>query len=426
MANYNDEDPQTGSPVLGHWPTWTLWQYTSSGSIAGGSGACDMDVFNGTMASLVNTLVIGAVVITNQPANVTVAAGGTATFSVKATGWGALRYQWRFNQTNITGAVARTLTVRNAQAGNAGGYSVLITNSIGATVSDTAFLSVVSPLTNSPGCITAPSGLVDWWPGEGNPNDIFGSCNATPNNEFTYTAGKQGLAFQFDGTTSYLAVPGAASLSPPWTVGMWVKRQNAPGTGAALMGDGTYELKLEQYNGTHQVGLTQFGTGDYSFGYIVPAGVWTHLFFVGTSTGTSLYVNGILRSTLQTSMPLPRAYIGAGYVSSTGQLVDYMLGSLDEILLFNRALSATEIRNLYLAGGKGLVRAPEITGVTPSDNGQCQIHLRGQTGRNISIYASDDLENWSKLRTVTNPLGVTSLIDITATNSLKFYRASQP
>jgi GH25 family lysozyme M1 (1,4-beta-N-acetylmuramidase) len=63
IANYNGQDPQTGTPwsvCSGYniWGTWVAWQYTSTGSIPGISGNVDHDVFNGTPATLVSTLVI--------------------------------------------------------------------------------------------------------------------------------------------------------------------------------------------------------------------------------------------------------------------------------------------------------------------------------------------------------------------------------
>ena len=192
------------------------------------------------------------------------------------------------------------------------------------------------------------------------------------------------------------------------------------------MGDGTYELKLEQYNGTRQVGLTQFGVGDFNFGYIVPANTWTHLAFVGTSTGTSLYVNGALQSTLTNTLPLPRGYIGAGWVTSSSKFVDYMLGSLDEIMLFNRALGGSEINAIYAAGSAGLVRAPEFTGTLPLGNGQFQLSLKGKTGKNFTIYSSPDLVNWTSLGAAANPGGIIQYTDNSATNAQTFYRASQP
>ena len=421
----SNPNPQTGGPSSSYpWPTWNIWQYADTNWSGG-----DADVFKGNLAGFVQMFVIGGTNvpgIVTGPTNVSVALGASAAFWVRASGQAPLAYRWLFNGTVIPGATASDYTIVAGQLTNAGGYSVIVSNSYASVSGGPAFLSVVSQLTNAFGSILAPSGLTNWWAAEGNPNDIYGTNHATPWNGLSYVAGKQGLAFHFDGSTSYLNVPGAASLPVPWTACMWVNRQNAPGSGAALLGDGTYELKLEQYNGTRQVGVTQFGVGDYNFGYIVPAGAWTHLAFVGTSGGTSLYVNGVLQSTLANSMPLPRGYIGAGYVTSSAKFVDYMLGSLDEVLLFNRALSGPEINAIYAAGGAGLVRAPQFTSLLPMSGGQFGMSLRGQTGKSFTIYSSEDLIAWRRLATLPNPSGTIGFIDTTATNPLTLYRASQP
>lgn len=430
MANYNGQNPQTGGPnATAPWSAWNVWQYSSTGTVPGISGNCDLDVFNGTSSTL-STLVVGGAgtnppSILSQPQSLSVIPGAGATFSVNVTGVGPLHFQWRFNQTNIAGANATNYTLPNAQLANAGGYSVAISNAGGTTLSTPAFLSVLAPLSNAPGCILAPPGMVNWWPADGNANDIFSSNNATPYNGFSYATGEQGLAFHFDGSTSYLGV-GAPSLATSWTACMWVNRQNAPGSGAALLSDGTYELKLEQYNGTRQVGVTHFGVGDFSFGYIVPAGVWTHLAFVGTSTGTTLYVNGTSQSTLTNTLPLPRGYIGAGFVASGSRFVDFMLGGLDEVLLFNRALSNSEINAIYSAGHAGLCRAPEFTGILPVAPGQFRLFLRGQTGKSFTVYQSLGLPAWSVFGTMANPTGSVQFSDTNATNAQTLYRASQP
>jgi GH25 family lysozyme M1 (1,4-beta-N-acetylmuramidase) len=417
---------QTGAPATAPWSTWQFWQYDDQ-NIAQAYTTGDGDIFNGTMAQLTNTMVITTIGpnISSQPASLTVVPGTNATFSVTATGNGTIHYQWKFNGTNISAATASAYVITNVQLANAGAYSLLATDNIGSTLSDTAFLSVQAPLTNAPGSILAPTGLVDWWPGDGNPNDIFGNKNATPQNGVSYRTGEQGLAFHFDGTTSYLTT-GTASIPVPWTASVWVNRQNAPGTAAALSGDGNYELKLEQYNGTHQAGFTIFGVADYNFGYTIPQNVWTHLAFVASGTQMQLYANGSLVGTITTNIPLPRAYIGAGYVNSNGKIVDYLLGSLDEILLFNRALSSPEINAIHSAGSAGLVRAPEFTGMLPLGNSQFRLSLKGQTGKSFTIYTSQDLFNWTSLNTVPNPTGSIQFTDNSATNAQTLYRARQP
>lgn len=81
--------------------------------------------------------------ITNQPTARSVGVGSNTTFSVSATGNGLLRYQWRFNDTNaLANATNTSLTLTNVQAANAGGYSVVVTDSLGAVTSAVAVLTV--------------------------------------------------------------------------------------------------------------------------------------------------------------------------------------------------------------------------------------------------------------------------------------------
>jgi len=405
------------------WPTWNIWQYADTNWSGG-----DADVFNGNLTSFVQMFVIGgtnAPAITTNPTNILVALSSNAIFSVRASGQQPLSFQWHFNGVIIPGATSSNYALSNIQWTNAGGYSVSVSNSYANVLSTTAFLSVRAPQTNASGAIIAPANMVDWWPADANPLNIFGPYNATPHNGFSYSAGKQGRAFHFDGSSGYLST-GAASIPVPWTASMWVNRQNAPGTGAALTGDGVNELKLEQYNLTRQVGFTIFGVGDYNFGYSVPQNTWTHLAFVASGTQMQLYVNGALYGTIATNIPCPRAYMGAGFVNSGARFVDYMLGSLDELMIFNRALNGSEISAIAAAGSSGLVRAPEFTGEDFVSPNQFGLILRGLTGKNVKIYSSPDFSAWTLLSTVPNPTGVINFTDSSATNDVMFYRAIQP
>jgi YVTN family beta-propeller protein len=85
----------------------------------------------------------GAPAISTQPATQSVAVGGTATFTVTASG-GTLTYQWKLNGTALLGATSATLTLTNVQLANAGSYTVDVTNSSGTTTSAAAVLTVVT------------------------------------------------------------------------------------------------------------------------------------------------------------------------------------------------------------------------------------------------------------------------------------------
>jgi pectate lyase len=123
----------------------------------------------GSATSNVATLTVNstpvAPTITAQPASQSVPVGGTASFSVTASGSTPLAYQWRKDGANITGATSSTFSITNVQTTDAAGYSVTVTNSAGTATSSTATLTVTTGggsntkynltgfATLSPGCV---------------------------------------------------------------------------------------------------------------------------------------------------------------------------------------------------------------------------------------------------------------------------------
>jgi len=96
--------------------------------------------------------IIGTPVLVTQPASRTNNAGTTATFFVSAAGTAPLTYQWFKGAVplsdggNILGSGASTLTLSNVLGGDAGPYSVVVSNSSGSVTSLVATLSVVEPI----------------------------------------------------------------------------------------------------------------------------------------------------------------------------------------------------------------------------------------------------------------------------------------
>jgi hypothetical protein len=83
-----------------------------------------------------------APVITQQPQSQTVTAGGSAQFSVTATGHPAVSYQWYLGTTEISGATNGTYSLSDVQSGNAGNYTVVVSNVMGSARSNIATLTV--------------------------------------------------------------------------------------------------------------------------------------------------------------------------------------------------------------------------------------------------------------------------------------------
>jgi len=216
-------------------------------------------------------------------------------------------------------------------------------------------------------------------------------------------------------------------MAPPWTACLWVYRQNAPSTSSCITGDGTYALKLEQYNTTREVGISESGVADYLFSpaYTVPLNKWTHLAFVATSSTVTLYTNGVQEGTVSASnFELPRSFIGVNTFS--GSPSDYVLGALDELQIYNRALAGSEIASIYNAGSAGLVRAPQFTGISTNGNGQVQLNLIGQTGKAITLSSSTNLlTSWTSMGSISNQFGATNYTDSNVSSPQKFYQATQ-
>ena len=83
-----------------------------------------------------------APVITTQPQNTAVSAGGSAQFSVAASGAPDPSYQWYFNGSVFSGGTGSSLSIANARSSDAGDYTVVVTNSLGTVTSAKATLSV--------------------------------------------------------------------------------------------------------------------------------------------------------------------------------------------------------------------------------------------------------------------------------------------
>jgi glucose/arabinose dehydrogenase len=94
--------------------------------------------------------------ISSQPANVTVAAGQSASFSITASGTAPLQYQWQRNGVNISGANASTYTLTATAADNGAVFRAVVSNSAGSITSNPATLTVPSNAAPT-GTITAPS-----------------------------------------------------------------------------------------------------------------------------------------------------------------------------------------------------------------------------------------------------------------------------
>lgn len=141
----NNGQPITGNPSASS-PTLLLTnvQHSDAGSytaVVGNSGGSATS--NPVALKVSDTPVPPLPTIVTQPANTTIAIGGSGSMFVAATG-ANLVYQWFKNGTLIPGANAATLSFTAVQSGDSASYSVVVSNSSGSVTSASATLLVVS------------------------------------------------------------------------------------------------------------------------------------------------------------------------------------------------------------------------------------------------------------------------------------------
>jgi hypothetical protein len=219
---------------------------------------------------------------------------------------------------------------------------------------------VQNPPTPDPG--TPGLTGVGYWPfdtinGTTTPDASGKGHDATLVNGPTGTTGRSGSALHFNGSNQYVDT-GASILdtASDYTVSAWVKLDSAGGAFATAVSQdsakGSSEFFL-QYSGAD--GRFAFSSvGNRALASTAPqTGVWYHLVGVRDSVDQQLrlYVDGQLAGTTgycPGAAATGHTVIGRGQFNDA--MVDFWRGDLDQVHVYDRALSADEIQQLYASG----------------------------------------------------------------------------
>lgn len=220
-------------------------------------------------------------------------------------------------------------------------------------------------------CVFPPSGLVSWWRADGTSNDALGTNNGILINAVAFSPGMVNESFDLDGTSAHIRIPDSPSLhfSNAMTIEGWIYPTAVGGAyhdiltkwdiisgidqrsyGTGIVPDGTLAFTLCPY-GTVSTVIIQSTN-------VIPANQWTH--FVDTYDGSTvkIYINGVLQVEAAYSLGIFQGTDAVGIGASVGggtpnQFLSPFGGKIDEISLYNRALSAGEVQALYNAGSAG-------------------------------------------------------------------------
>ena len=262
---------------------------------------------------------------------------------------------------------------------------------IATYMGDSTYLPAASQLltitvqSNGPTCDPPPSGLVSWWPADGNTSDINAGNNGTLTNGVTFGSGEIGQAFSFNGQNQYVLigdpVPSSLQIQNQITLSAWIYATSYP-TSA------TYDLAMglivgSQYD-VNKAGATIFLDGRTNTdGMTNPAG---HIHFqigdgswheCNTQTTVPLDQWVLITATRNANedaivyynnLPQPItclpwsggiSYNGAWFtIGQQKDLYRPFNGLIDDVRVFNRSLTPAEVDSIFTAGSAGVCTTP--------------------------------------------------------------------
>lgn len=241
------------------------------------------------------------------------------------------------------------------------------------------------------------SGLIGWWPFNGNANDESGNGNnGTPQNGASLASDRYGInnsAYSFDFISNNLIrVPHQSSLNlmSDFSISIWFKSNDAP----TSYNDYVFVSKHDNFltccgnNIPYSAFITWNASGHYqkpSLGYaqsgnftfpesdtLITTNVWQHIVFVNKNDTVKMYLDGGLICNQYFSSALRASNSEDLLFGSTnrGPALECMNGKLDDIGIWNRALTQQEIADLYNSCQLSVNTQPINQSVNISNNAQ--------------------------------------------------------
>ncbi|MGD0649522.1 MAG: LamG-like jellyroll fold domain-containing protein, partial [Acidobacteriaceae bacterium] len=305
-----------------------------------------------------------------------------------------------------------------------------------STLTDTiTATSVQDPTKSATATVTVSSGLVGRWPldegtglvahdisGQGN-NGTWSGVPSSPNGTYYSTGVIGSYAGYFDGSDNKLTIgtQPAYQFTGPFTVSAWINTVSG-GTILTMQngGDNGYNLAISYGIIRFCVYANTIETCTGGGHYPLSSPGWTYFTAVSDGSNISVYANG---SFVASSPAAPPTASTGPLVFGVAQRGGYsnFIGSLDDIRIYNRALSANEISSLYNTD-VGTPSAPTNLQAYPGDS-QMGLSWNAPTlGSTLTNYEVDYRQhNASAWSTLSHPTSTATSITVSGlTNGVSY------
>jgi hypothetical protein len=303
--------------------------------------------------------VSGPPVIEVQPISTKKLEGTSITFSIVATGKRPVSYQWSRNGQPISGATANQLRLDNLKAADAAAYTVRVQNDLGSVTSLPAQLTVET-------LDTITSGLVAYWNFDETSgttlNDRSGNGLNGALQNFSAAPGVLGPiggALDFDGVGAFVVVPhkDLLNLSEEGTLSAWINPRTfsvVGGYGRIVRKSVNYDLNI--YEANHALRI--FGVDKLPFdapANTVELNTWQHVAVTIRNGSIQFYKNGKALGPAVAGRlgEVNRDDLIIGNFQADLAINRLFNGLMDDLGIWARALSASDIEGIYQNGLAG-------------------------------------------------------------------------
>lgn len=221
------------------------------------------------------------------------------------------------------------------------------------------YIATGTPLQN--GTCLISNGLVGWWNLNGSVNDTSGNNNNGTNNGATATTGQNGQvngAYSFNGTSSLISLPNAAAISGnnPYTLSAWIQPTDITISNHGILGwgawgtiNGVTAFRTQNEGGINGLRMYWWNNDLAGSAPSLADGRWHHVLTEFDGSTRSIYVDGAL---IASDNPPVHNAVAADVNIGRTDGAEYFVGSIDDVRIYNRALSASEVQALHAAGAQ--------------------------------------------------------------------------
>lgn len=272
------------------------------------------------------------------------------------------------------------------------------------------------------------NGLVGYWPFNGNADDESGNGNNGTVNGATLTTDRNGIAnksYSFDGTTSFIALPLLnLNTKSEITISSWVKITdfNTNYSNYHIIrqeGTGSLDWLLAFQNNGNTI---SFGLGIQGKAYSeLDLGItatkfiesWHNIIATYDGSYKRIYLDGVLLGSESKNGLLTYTNSGSnsiGSACSSINCVEKIKGTLDDIAIYNRALTQQEITALYNGGSQSTLASTKVyvdAPATVNQNDTLQLSISTETLNsvdNVIAYQTDFSYDTTRYTYVSNNL----------------------